>query len=190
MSRSIHIFIPLAVVLTFMAVATFGVGQYILRQSANDPQVQIAEDAVISLGALTEPPRTPPQKVDMVKSLAPYLVLYNDRGQAVVGNVQLDGKIPVPPRGVLEYVRKNKRETVTWEPRKGVRHAVVVMRVDGERPGFVLAGRSLRETEKRIRQLFVQVIFIYIIAVFTTFVSIVLFAPRTEPNRPRGQLDQ
>ncbi len=32
----------------------------------------------------------------------------------------------------------------------GVRNAVVVVRYGGEHPGFVLAGRSLREVEQRV----------------------------------------
>jgi hypothetical protein len=39
---------------------------------------------------------------------------------------------------------------VTWQPRRGVRIASVVMRVQGSQPGFVLAGRNMREVESRI----------------------------------------
>lgn len=188
MKLSLIRFIPFGLIITFAAFIAFGTGQYILRQSANDPQVQIAQDAAVALAIITAPPQLPPQKVDMVKSLAPYLVLYNDKGKAVLGNVQLDGKIPVPPKGVFDYVRSHKRDDVTWEPRAGVRQAAVVVRVEGERPGFVLAGRSLRETEKRIQDLLTRVIFVYILALFVTFVATVLVTARPEQTKPRKRI--
>lgn len=181
MTQTLRIFIPFAIVLTMVSAMVYGAGQHILRQLANDPQIQIAEDAAIALASLTKPPQLPPQKIDMVKSLAPYLVLYNDRGQAVVGNVQLDGRVPVPPKGLLDAARAGQMNIATWEPRRGVRHAAVIARVDGERKGFVLAGRSLREVEKRIGNFAVQVIFIWLIAVFTTFVSVAVLTPRPMP---------
>lgn len=182
MKQSVRNFIPLAVVITVLGGMIYGTGQYVMRQSANDPQMQIAEDAAVSLASMTMPPQLPPQKVDMVKSLAPYLVLYNDRGKPVIGNVQLDGNIPVPPKGVLDAARSGKKNIVTWEPRRGVRHAAVIVRVDGERKGFVLAGRSLREVEKRIGTFTVQVIFMWLIALFVTFISVVFFMPHASPQ--------
>ena len=38
------------------------------------------------------------------------------------------------------------------QPEAGVRIAAVIVPVSGAKPGFVLAGRSLRETENRIDQ--------------------------------------
>lgn len=185
MNQSKRNFIPFAIVITALCNMIYGTGQYVIRQSANDPQIQIAEDAAISLESMTTPPQLPSQKVDMVKSLAPYLVLYNEKGQAVIGNVQLDGKVPIPPKGVLDAARHGEKNIVTWEPRRGVRHAAVIARVNGERKGFVLAGRSLREVEKRIGTFRSQIIFMWLIALFLTFVSIAVFVPRTVPQKPK-----
>jgi hypothetical protein len=42
---------------------------------------------------------------------------------------------------------------VSWQPESGVRIAAVVVVYGGAQPGFVLAGRSLREIEKRESQI-------------------------------------
>jgi len=88
--------------------------------------------------------------VDMSRSLSPFLIVYNDEGQPLGSNGQLDGKTPAPPRGVFDYVRQHGEERVTWQPTRGVRIAAVIERVNGPQPGFVLAGRNMREVEARI----------------------------------------
>jgi hypothetical protein len=42
---------------------------------------------------------------------------------------------------------------VTWQPEPSVRIASVVVAYGGAQPGFVLAGRSLRESEVRVDRL-------------------------------------
>jgi len=57
--------------------------------------------------------------------------------------------VPVYPTGVMDYVRKNGQDRVTWQPEVGIRMATVVVPYNN---GFVLAGRSLTEIEKRASQ--------------------------------------
>ena len=57
------------------------------------------------------------------------------------------------PQGVLDRARQTGEERVTWQPEPGVRMATVLVRASGTPTRFVLAGRSLRETESRISQL-------------------------------------
>jgi len=47
---------------------------------------------------------------------------------------------------VLSSTKNGSENWVTWQPRGGVRIAAVVVKSQG---GYVLAGRSLREVEKR-----------------------------------------
>jgi hypothetical protein len=56
---------------------------------------------------------------------------------------------PTFPPGILDYTRQNGEDRVTLQPESGVRIAAVVVRYNN---GFVLAGRSLREVEKRESQ--------------------------------------
>lgn len=149
---------------TILALALYAIPQQVLRNGANDPQIQMATDLAAFLGqhgvATGLRQRALPQngdsKVDMSQSLAPFLIVYNDAGQPLDSNAQLDGHIPAPPPGVFDYVRQHGEERVSWQPVlgsvSGVRVAAVVERVGGVQPGFVLAGRSLREVEVREEQ--------------------------------------
>jgi hypothetical protein len=148
---------------TGLALALYTIPQQVLRQGANDPQIQMATDLAAILdrygvtdglnqGALLQNGGV----VDMARSLSPFLIVYNDQGQPLGSNAQLNGQTPTPPKGVFEYARNHGEERFSWQPilgrQNGVRIAAVLERVNGPQPGFVLAGRNLREVEARIGQ--------------------------------------
>ena len=92
----------------------------------------------------------------MARSPAPFIIAYDDQGKPLASQARLNGGIPVLPAGVFDYVRQHGEERVSWQPilgtTRGVRIAAVVERIGGAHPGFVLAGRSLREVEAREAQ--------------------------------------
>ncbi|MCL4395760.1 MAG: hypothetical protein M1482_13325 [Chloroflexi bacterium] len=147
----LRFWLPLAVVITLLAGLLYGVVQQVNRISANDPQIQLAQDAASALSA-GEPVAlvVPADKVDIAHSLAPYVVAFDDSGKVVASSGYLNGAYPALPSGVFDYVRANGEDRITWQPQPGVRSALVVTRVSGPQPGFVMAGRSLREVENRI----------------------------------------
>lgn len=154
--------VVLAALSTGLALALYAIPQQVLRQGANDPQIQMSTDLAAILnrygvtdglhqGALLQSGGV----VDMGQSLSPFLIVYDDQGHALGSNAQLNGQTPAPPQGVFDFVRSHGEERVTWEPiphSHAVRIAAVVERVNGPQPGFVLAGRSMREVEARIAQ--------------------------------------
>ena len=148
-----HIF-PLAVVVTLLCGVIYIIAQQGYRIPANDPQIQIAQDAAQALGD-GAPVETvvPSAKVDIGQSLALFVVVYDDKGAPVAGNGLLHGKLPVLPAGVFEYTSRNDENRITWQPEPGVRHAIVIERIRDAKPGFVMVGRSLREVEQRVDQL-------------------------------------
>ena len=121
--------------------------QQFLRQGANDPQIQMAEDAAANLkaGASVESV-VPTTKVEIASSLAPFIMVFDNAGNVLASSATLHGTIPSFPIGVLDYTRQNGEDRVTWQPEAGVRMATVIT---GTGNGFVLAGRSLREVEIR-----------------------------------------
>ena len=121
--------------------------QQSLRMGANDPQIQMAEDTASSLntGASVEAV-VPSTKVEIADSLAPFVIVFADSGKILASSATLHGAVPTYPLGVLDYTRQKGQDRVTWQPKAGVRMATVVVRYND---GFVLAGRSLREVEKR-----------------------------------------
>jgi hypothetical protein len=140
--------LPLAVAVTVLAGTAFTIGQQILRQGANDPQVQIAEDAASRLQAGASPTDVVPAgETDIAASLAPWLIVYGPDRKPVAGSAQLDRKLADYPTSVFDNAPAGgRRDEVTWQPRAGVRVASVVV---GFKGGWVVAGRSLRLVEER-----------------------------------------
>ena len=132
---------------TFVAGTAVIISHQVLRMSANDPQIQLAEDAAQRLSSGEGAAQViPDRKVDMAASLAPFVIICDDAGQALASSGSLDGVIRTPPPGVFEFVRSHGKEVLSWQPRPGVRIASVVVRTP---KGFVVAGRNMREMEIR-----------------------------------------
>ena len=141
--------VPALAVATVLAAFLYAVGQQLLRQGANDPQVQLAEDAAARLAA-GQPAQSlvPAAPVDPSASLSPFVIVYDRAGRVLASSATLHGQMPVLPAGVLDNVSAGHEARVTWQPEPGVRIAAVVAQADGS-AGYVLAGRSLREVERR-----------------------------------------
>ena len=149
--------VVLAAISTVLALALYTIPQQVLRQGANDPQIQLAGDLTVRLEQGVAPAEAVPAgAVDIVRSLSPFVIAYDDQGRPLASQAQLDGKTPAPPNGVFNYVRQHGEERISWQPvlgrEHGVRIAAVIKRVNGPQPGFVLAGRNMREVEAREHQ--------------------------------------
>ncbi len=148
--RAVAIFLPVAVAATLGCGLVYLSGQQILRAGANDPQIQLAEDAARALDAGAAPASVlgtgAQEPLDVSTSLAPFVVVFDTAGQVLAADGQLDGRDPIPPPGVLGHARQASPNIVTWQPRPGLRIASATAAWTG---GTVLAGRSLREAEAR-----------------------------------------
>jgi len=124
--------------------------QQSLRQGANDPQIQMAEDAATQLQTSTSTENVIPSGVvNINQSLAPYLVIYDAAGNPIAGNGLLNGMLPGLPAGVFSYTRANGEDRFTWQPAAEIRQAVVIVEVPNGDGEFAMAARSLREVEVR-----------------------------------------
>jgi hypothetical protein len=142
---------PLAAAATGLALLVAVAAQQVIRSGANEPQVQLAEDAAARLDAGTSPAAVvPPGTVDLARSLAPYLLVFDDGGALLAGSATLHGQAPSFPAGALASARARGENRVTWQPEPGVRSATVAVPWHG---GYVVAGRSLREEEARVDRL-------------------------------------
>ncbi len=139
-----------AVVIIGFYFSMYAVVQQVLRQGADDPQIQMAEDTAAKLAAgQSVQSVVPNEKVDIATSIAPYMIIFDANGTDIASSAQLNGQTPSIPSGVFDSVRKNGEDRITWQPQDGVRSAVIVTQFKGISTGFVLVGRSLREVEKR-----------------------------------------
>ena len=143
-----------------------------IRQSANDPQIQIAEDSAAKLAdGQSVQNVVPSEKVDIAKSLAPYIIVFDTTGKPLASSALLDGQTPTIPAGVIDYVKQNGEDRITWQPQFGVRSAVVVTQFKGSTSGFILVGRSLREVEIREDNIFHLLLVGWIGMLFATFLA-------------------
>jgi hypothetical protein len=172
--------IALAAVSTIICLLVYVAVQQSLRTGANDPQIQMAEEAVRALERGDAIDKVVPAgTVEIERSLAPFLVIYDADGHAIAGSGALHGRPAAPPPGVFAYVRQNGEERVTWQPEPGVRLAAVVRSTPTKPAAFVLAARSLREVEKR--EAYTQNVAAG--ALVATFCVILLFAAADLPAK-------
>jgi hypothetical protein len=175
--------LPLAVLAVTLCGLAYLSSQQALRQGANDPQIALAEDAAAALAGGESPSAlVPTAQVDVARSLSPFLIVYAEGGQVQASSGRLRGRVPVLPEGVLAYTRQHGQDRVTWQPEPGVRIAAVVVHAPGGPGGFVLAGRSLREVEKREDQALWQAAGILVAALAATL-AVVLLAELFLPRR-------
>ena len=110
--------------------------QQVLRQSANDPQIQLAEDAANALAQneTTTNILSGAHTVDVGQSLAPFFLIYDDTGKPIASSGLLHGEIPSPPLGVFDYTRTHGQNRITWQPEPTVRIASVIQHEPVEMP--------------------------------------------------------
>jgi len=164
--------LSLAVAITLLSGIIYLSVKQDLRMSANDPQIQLAEDASFAIregASLNSFISYLP--VDISESLSPFLIIYDENGEPIYSGAVIDGKTPIPPKGVFDFVRKNEENRFTWQLTDGVRIAAVITGYNtNNSSGFILSGRSLREVERRENQLLLLVATGWIFSLITTFI--------------------
>lgn len=170
----LKIWIPLAVVTTGLCGLIYLAVQQDIRIGANDPQIQIAEDVARQISTGENPLAfIPPIKVEISESLANYIIIFDDKQKIIGSSAVLDGKTPTMPSGVLDQTKVTGETRFTWQPRTGVRSAVVVDYFKGASNGYVLVGRSLREIENREDNLEFIVFLAWVITLATSLAATV-----------------
>lgn len=155
----LKLFIPLAFIMTVSAGLVYVAVQQNYRLSADDPQIQLAEDFANQLSAgRTVASINAGPGIDMAKSLSLFIFVYDDAGNLITGSGKLNGQSPALPAGVLDHTKKVGQDRITWEPQAGIRVALVIFPYSGTQSGFVAVGRSLREVEQRETMLGWQVL--------------------------------
>ena len=163
----------LAMVITAMSGLVYLTIQQSIRYSADDPQIQIAED----IGKMLDNGRLPAdfntaEKTDITKSLGTYLTIYDTSGKPVVGTGVIGSDLPTLPIGVFQYTKAVGEDRITWQPLPEVRSALVVV---SYKDGFVAVGRSMREIEIRESRILQFSIIVWLVNIFFTFIVALAF---------------
>jgi hypothetical protein len=126
--------LPIEAGVTLLTLLIYASVQQAYRQGANDPQIQIAEDAARAVAHGADPASlVSGAPVDIAASAAVWTAVVDGEDRALAANLRLDGHTPLPPAGVFADARRNGENRVT--------RAVIVV------------GRSLRDTEWRVDRL-------------------------------------
>ncbi len=184
--QSLKYWLLQVVLLTGLCGLLYAAVQQDLRQSANDPQIQLAEDTSAKLtGGQQIQDVVLAEKVDIAHSLAPYLIIFDAEGKPIAASGQLNDQMPSIPTGVFDYLKSHDEDRFTWQPQTGVRSAVVVTPFKGPSPssGYVLAGRSLREVEQRETNIRDLILAGWLGMLLVTFLATVLLLPKERPGK-------
>lgn len=163
--------------ITVLMGLVYVVAQQQYRAQANDPQIQVARDAVAmaNAGQAVES-LIPTERVNIAESLAPFIGVYNQDSQPILGSGLLNDRMPTPPAGVFTYAKQHGENRLTWQPAPGVRIAAVVLPYTGAQSGFILVGRNLREAEQRINDMGDLVMLAWPVTLVTTLLACLYLA--------------
>jgi hypothetical protein len=143
--RALRAAIVLGAIATVLVAVLYVAAQQAVRHAADHPQVEMARAAASRLdGGAAAAVVVPTAVVDIAQSPDAYLIVVDSHGAVVASSANLNGDAVVPPSGVFDYVRAHGEDVISWQPAPGVRSAIVVDAFNG---GFVVAGRSLKDTE-------------------------------------------
>lgn len=173
--------LPLAVAITGLCFILSLTTQQEIRMSANDPQIQFAEDTAAQIAEGQTP--LLPKTINVSKSLAPFLIIYDSQGNIISSSAQLNGKTPTLPVSALNGSKDTNQpgeNRITWQPQEGVRLATVIVRYD---KGYVLAGRNMREIEIREDQQNQIIFFGYLISLMATLSCVIIVQVFLHPKK-------
>ena len=171
LKKILKAWLPFAVTISAFCLLVYAAVQQAYRQSADDPQIQMANDAVTALNhGHSADMLIPATKVSVSDSLAPFLIIYDSSGKEVASSAVLDDESPALPDGVLDSTKQLGENRISWQPRTGVRIATVIV---SYKDGFVLAGRNMREVEQREAQVSTFAGMTWILAMLGTLAIII-----------------
>lgn len=153
------------IITTVIFVVIYATVQQNYRTGANDPQLQIARDINAKLHQGKPVDNFFADTIDIAQSLSTFATLYDANGKPVRSSGYLDGKMPELPAGVLDFAKIHGGHEVTWQPRSGVRMAMVIISSNAFPAAFVASGRSLQEVEVREHNLITMIFLGWIICI-------------------------
>ena len=100
-------------------------------------------------------------EVNISQSLMPFVVTYDKKGKPIDGSGFVDGKLPKIDLDTLEKSKDKTYNAVTWEPKKDVSVAAVIVEA---KDYYVLSGANQREAAKSHSKILQNVLIGFIIS--------------------------
>ncbi|SPF37817.1 conserved exported hypothetical protein [Candidatus Desulfosporosinus infrequens] len=158
----------------FTSSLVYLVAQQTVRLGANEQPMQLAMDTEINLEkGQSAVQAIPANNVDISKSLSPFVMVFDINKNLLTTSGMIGSSKPTYPKGILDSIDKNGEDRVTWQPQQGLRYATVAIKFTG---GYIVAGRSLSETEKLIDEIGKVVLLAWFACtIFSVFALIVIY---------------
>lgn len=179
--RTVVIFVTLVLLITVIFGAIFGTGQQVLRGDSDYPQVEVVQQVqgIIEQGVPLDVIVNSEEAINLEESMSLFVMIFDKDKNLVSSSAKIGEQSPTPPSESFDIAKSKGENKFTWQPQDGVRLAAVLKPVGDK--AFVLAGKSLKETDKRVQTL----------GVFTLIgwaVSIVLALLLTLAIKPKQSL--
>ncbi|GAC1417496.1 MAG: hypothetical protein NVS9B7_16320 [Flavisolibacter sp.] len=148
--------------------------QQVYRNSANDPQVQLAHEIGDRLNHAKSLDKYFNDTTDLMETKSVFLEIYNAQGHPLLSNALLNGRFPELPMGVLNFVKQKGEDWVTWQPNRKLRLAMVIVSSTVSPHLIVAVGRTLQETENRVSALTHLVVIGWILCLVILLANIIV----------------
>jgi hypothetical protein len=139
-------------VATLVLGASYTMAQQSTRLSADDLPLTTAQVAKQELQSGSDSKDiVPTLKTNLRNDTSVFMIITDGTQHVLASSAVLDGKTPLPPKGVFDFTNTHGSDHFTWEPAGGVRVAARVSNY-GQPPnnGFIITGQSLKPFESRI----------------------------------------
>src|ERR1051326_5637718 len=98
MKTALKYWFILAIIVSGLTGLIYAALQQSIRTAANDPQIQMAEDAAARLSKGQSAQQVvPANKVDIARSLAPYIIVYDANVNPLPSTPLLNAQVPFNP---------------------------------------------------------------------------------------------
>ncbi len=177
-SRRFLNWLPLGVAVTLLTGLFYTAVQQVYRQEGNDPQIQISQEIVRGLEAGEDPKSLEStHKVELADTESPFVIVYGEDEKIIASSVTFEGNDPKVPSGSLHQTDGGQQSRITWAPSTDAREAIVIDHFatkDGKSKGYIVVGRSLKETEQRERLLLEKTAIGLAVTLVATFLATLL----------------
>lgn len=190
LSQTFVAWLPFAVIIVIFSGLAYATVQQSYRQTANEQLYQIIESVTDNINQGQPLNQIVPAQgtVDLSSTVLPFVIMYDATTTELGSSVQLNGKNPSVPVGLLAAAKAQGQYAETWQPAPGVREAVVVKYLTGAQSGYIVAGRSLKQTEVLENQTLLLSEVAGVAALVLTFIVLLLFSNRALQSEVKDEV--
>ncbi|GAC1379717.1 MAG: hypothetical protein NVSMB45_02200 [Ginsengibacter sp.] len=110
--------------------------------------------------------------IDIQNSLMPFVTIYDSTAQPIKSSGKLSGQFLKIPAGVFNNIKRGEMKSITTQPQKDIRLAMVILRSNHDQ--YIAVGRSLLEVENREKSLIQMVMIAWIMTQSVLFLQFLL----------------